>query len=226
MITLRFDDGKKTQYNVGFKYMKKTNIRGVIFPIGKYIENESLDKYNQYIGKTEILELCDAGWEIGYHSYSHSKNLIDMNWKEETNCKIIKDMGINCTSFCFPYSKYNDDIVDYLYNNNYKNLVGRPSSALNNEKNMGKVYNSYTMNKNTTIEQIQKLINNSILQKKYLILCFHEIVSNDKIINENDGCTIKEKLFFDVIDLINKKKKKLKVVTLEEYSHYRDYFTS
>ena len=215
MISLRFDDAKNSQYNVAFKYMEKKNMRGVIFTIGKNIENTELNTL--YIKKDKLLEINNAGWEIGYHSYSHSKELIDCDWEKETDCKIIRDMGIDCTSFCFPYSKYNDEIVDYLYSKNYVNIVGRPSSALNCKKNRKKVYTSFTMNKNTKIEMIEELMNKTISQYKYLILCFHEIKSNDTVIKENDCCSIKEKLFYDVIDLIEEKKNEQKVVTLKEY---------
>ena len=232
MISLRFDDCSRSQYDIGFKLFKKKNIKAVMFPIGNTILS-STETYeiayttlkhsnNHHIKLNELIEMQNNGIEIGYHSLSH-RHLLELNekeWEKEINSDLIKSLGLNIKSFCIPYSNgsNNEKLINFIKNKmKYESICGIPSDKTIEIGKKSDIFYSLTINKYTSIENLEKKIDYIIKNNHYLILCFHGITGGP--IQVNDCSSVQLEKFEKIIDLIVKKKKEgLIDITFHEYN--------
>lgn len=180
-VTLRFDDGTITQYTNAFKYMKEFNMPGSIYVIGSKLSEAG---GTSYIKIDQLLEMQEAGWEIGYHSWSHNKEWIDdpNTYHNETDKRALETSGIRITTFALPHSLYNKEVLNHLvYNDgkdrNYKGIIGIPSKMGNSMNIMpnNNLFRSYTITRSTKLNTIITRIVEAIEANEYLILLFHRI---------------------------------------------------
>ncbi len=141
---LTFDDGYESVYQNAFPIMQELKIRGVIFIITDYINKKNewesyplLRKFT-HLNKDQINELHQAGFEIGSHSRRHLylSNKPDRILKSEIedSKKIIEDIiGSEVISFCYPFGRYNQRVVEYVRTAGYKYAMGSANLIWNRE---------------------------------------------------------------------------------------------
>lgn len=225
-LSLRFDDGTISQYTEAFKYMKKYNLRGTIYLIGKYLAV----KHSNYLDLRKAKEIQDHGWEIGYHSWSHDPNWLNwVDYEREIEPDILVRNNIKVNSFALPYSIYNQRVLNSL-TKRYKTIVGKPSNITFNKINhqTTNIFKTFTITKNTTIDNVVEAINscNQNPDSNYIILLFHKIVENT---DHNDAslwsCSID--FFQKLIEVVYTLQKLnfLKIVTISEEKKLINKFT-
>lgn len=117
-IILTFDDGYLDTYEVAFPVLNEFGMKGVVFALGdRSVKNNTWDwKYNgshaPLMENHHILELSEAGMEIGAHSMTHPKlTALDERtaWNEISRSRILLEIVLNkpVLSFSYPYGFVN-----------------------------------------------------------------------------------------------------------------------
>jgi peptidoglycan/xylan/chitin deacetylase (PgdA/CDA1 family) len=112
-IIITFDDGHTSNYHLAFPILKKYGFKATFFIIA-----DRIDKEFHLTGK-QIVEMIDAGMEIGSHGYSH-KFLPLMNYRD-----IVKELGASreileevidrpVNYFAYPGGHYNGCVLKAL----------------------------------------------------------------------------------------------------------------
>ena len=120
-VVISFDDGYEDTYRLAFPLMKEYGMRGVVFALGdRSIRSNVWDSGNgitpaSLMSEDQILELHDAGFEIGSHSLTHrrlTELTRDEAWEEISRSRILLEMTLNDTvrSFSYPYGLLNDQL--------------------------------------------------------------------------------------------------------------------
>ncbi len=169
-IILDFDDGYLNNYNFAYNICKKYNIKFNINLIGKFKDNNN----DRFLNSNQMAELKNYGCTFGFHTYNHI-NMTELN-NNEIEKEIINNYEYS-QIFCFPYSKYNDNIIN-IVRNKYKILVGNPSNMYNNISDIyNNILNRITIKNTTTLTDIIKIINPYYNNNdKFFILNFHQIL--------------------------------------------------
>jgi peptidoglycan/xylan/chitin deacetylase (PgdA/CDA1 family) len=212
-IIVMFDDGWKTQYTKGFKYMEKKNMRGSIAIISNAIDQ------SMYLNKGELNELHNKNWDLLNHTCYHNVLInTDISEQEEEikqGGDWLKEKGFNNQNniLIYPEGKYNSDTIDIMKKLNY--VSGRSVEDGYNFKYPKDLYRIKVKNVLTTTktEWVESWIDYAIANNLTLILLFH------KIENETDDSKMiyKEKDFNKIIDYIDKNREKLNIITYSEW---------
>ena len=176
-VSLRFDDGTISQYTEAFKYMEKYRMSGTIYVIGRQVA-KSNKKMREYIDLQKLREMQSAGWEIGYHSWSHDRKWIDKeDYEREIDPTLLEKNGIHVSTFALPHSVYNGKVLETL-GKRYRAIVGIPTNFHFNsllEMPKDKLLYSYTVTIKTTLDDLNNALKFCIRNKKYPIFLFHKI---------------------------------------------------
>ena len=164
-LSITFDDGYKNHYGTVAPLLKKYNFTATFFIPTSHYKSD----YNWLMNKSDIEELIILGHEIGSHSISHPylTNLSnDELSKEVSGSKKIleEDFSISIKSFAFPYSDYNNKVLNFV-NKNYENVRLK----------------SYVLKKDSNYGDACFKIEKAKIQNKSMILMFHDIRENPGI---------------------------------------------
>jgi len=172
IITVTFDDGFYSSYDKGLPILKKHNTKATFYIISNRVGSKD------YMSADQILELQSESQEIGAHTRSHL-HLSTLSEKEQFDEIVgsaidLKHLGImEVISFAYPfgdYSPYTEGVVKKYFKNARTTKEGFESMNLNMYTLKSKV-----VTYDTTFSQIEKLVNDSISQKYWLILTFHRL---------------------------------------------------
>jgi peptidoglycan/xylan/chitin deacetylase (PgdA/CDA1 family) len=121
-IVITFDDGHLSVYENAFPIMQEHGFIGVTYVVGNYIGGENFKTAEQ------ILELVDAGWEVGSHGFTHTDLSIDPTLAnyEMYQSKIYLEelLGIPINTFSFPFGGFKPILGDRAWRYGYLGAVG------------------------------------------------------------------------------------------------------
>jgi peptidoglycan/xylan/chitin deacetylase (PgdA/CDA1 family) len=119
-LLITFDDGHLDNYTAAFPIMQKYGFTGVLYLVNNYIG------VDQYMNTAQVLEMHDAGWEVGSHSQNHY-DLTNLD-PEKQRAEIVEsrelleqELGIPILTFAYPFGAKNASAVDYV---NFAGYVG------------------------------------------------------------------------------------------------------
>ena len=120
VISITFDDGTRSQYTTAFPLMRDRNIVGTFYiPTGNFPTDNPYNK----ITASELLQMQNAGNEIGSHSVSH----LDFTKLNETQIRqeyseskaTLQSYGLTVNNFAYPYGtgdlSYANSIASQYY---------------------------------------------------------------------------------------------------------------
>jgi peptidoglycan/xylan/chitin deacetylase (PgdA/CDA1 family) len=112
-VIITLDDGNIDNYTTAWPIMQKYGFTGVLYIVENYI---GADKY---MNADQIVEMYNAGWEVGSHSVSHQD--LTLIKPDRQRYEIVKSreklqslLGIPILTFAYPYGKEGDGVVDYV----------------------------------------------------------------------------------------------------------------
>ena len=120
---LTIDDGNLDNYTNAFPIMQKYGFTGVLYLVGNYIGAKD------YMTVDQILEMHNAGWEVGSHSMNH----LDLTKLEpdamryeivESRETLEEELGVPVLTFAYPFGLFNDAAVDYIKFAGYIGAMG------------------------------------------------------------------------------------------------------
>jgi peptidoglycan/xylan/chitin deacetylase (PgdA/CDA1 family) len=112
-IAITFDDGYRDNYEQAFPLLIDSGVTATFYVIAGLIANKKMKPTRQiYDGleimtKEQIVEMSNAGMEIGSHTWSHyalrHADKETLRYELETSKKYLEDvLGREVTSFCYP----------------------------------------------------------------------------------------------------------------------------
>jgi peptidoglycan/xylan/chitin deacetylase (PgdA/CDA1 family) len=122
-IMITFDDGHMDVYANAFPIMKKYGFTGTIYIVGNYMGAAG------FMDRAQILELYDAGWDVGSHSMRHLDltKLSDKDLRIEimgSKAKLEDRLGIEIISFAYPFGTKNNTILGWVRSAGYAAAMG------------------------------------------------------------------------------------------------------
>ncbi|MEJ5173103.1 MAG: polysaccharide deacetylase family protein [Hydrogenothermaceae bacterium] len=130
-IIITFDDGYKDFIEKALPIIKKHNFKAIVFIVTDLVGSYNRWDWEKLNVKKPLMDWKDIeyiqreGIEIGSHTLTHpflTKIDIKEAKKEiEKSKKILEDkLGIEITSFCYPYGDYNEKIRDLVEEAGYR----------------------------------------------------------------------------------------------------------
>ncbi len=141
-VLLTIDDVYEDIYKNAFPLLKKYNNKNTNF-VGRRDDPNRKGTPGDYTTWDELKEMSDSGLiNIGSHTMDHAE-LIAKKYKEADlryqifNSKDVlqKKLGIKIRDFCYPYGKYNEDVVKLVKEAGYDTatiIEGKSDINLNN----------------------------------------------------------------------------------------------
>ncbi|MDD2469331.1 MAG: polysaccharide deacetylase family protein [Bacilli bacterium] len=212
-IIIMFDDGWKSQYTIGYEYMRGKDMKGSIAIIPKNIGESG------YMNKANLYELYNQNWDLLNHTYDHLV-LNDSNINKQIKSITRGSKWLEKNGFInhhrvliYPEGKYNDNTIKALNNMNYTSTRGIESGFNLNQP--GNLYDIKVKNilPNTKVNEVKEWINYIIDNNLTLILLFHKLDNNI----DKTKMKYKKKDFYKIIDYIDTNKNNLNIITYSEW---------
>ena len=176
VVTLCFDDGYSSVYEVAFPLLKQYHYPATVFVIPSVLGQKG------YLTLNQLRILSNNGWEIGSHTWSHP-NLTEISLEEvEKELKKSKewllDKGFKVYSFAYPYGAFNEEIIEKV-KKYYK--VARIGEGTFNDIPLSQeeIYTIKALDVNSPsikdVDDIKAIIKKAKEEKKWLVLIFHRI---------------------------------------------------
>ena len=124
-VAITFDDGYLDTYENAFPILRELGFKATLYVITGTLET---DKSYGYLQDEALKELIDAGWEIGSHSVTHTN--LKTTWLgirselEQSKETLEERLGIEVSSFSYPFGITNDWIKARVPEHGYTSAVG------------------------------------------------------------------------------------------------------
>jgi peptidoglycan/xylan/chitin deacetylase (PgdA/CDA1 family) len=117
-VIITFDDGYLDTYTNAFPVLQEFGMRAVVFVVGdhlvktNYWDREKGLSESPLMESEQIIEMHEAGFEIGSHSMSHQR-LTELSpenaWEEISRSRMVLEILLNdrIRSFSYPYGSLN-----------------------------------------------------------------------------------------------------------------------
>jgi peptidoglycan/xylan/chitin deacetylase (PgdA/CDA1 family) len=122
-LLITFDDGHLDNYTIAFPIMQKYGFTGVLYIVYNYIDAD------QYMNVDQILEMHNAGWEVGSHSLNHfDLTKLDDDKKRaeivESREVLQELLGFPIETFAYPFGTKDGSVLDYVHFAGYIGAMG------------------------------------------------------------------------------------------------------
>lgn len=134
-VIISFDDGYSDTHELAYPILREYGMTATVFvvaaPTSPFNYWDRCDSYAPapLMSQAQILELHQAGIEIGSHSLTHAR-LTDVSreqaWDEVTRSRMLLEILLNSPvrTFCYPYGLVNRDIRELVRQAGYSLGVG------------------------------------------------------------------------------------------------------
>jgi peptidoglycan/xylan/chitin deacetylase (PgdA/CDA1 family) len=175
-LSLTFDDGLKSHYDVAYPILKEKNFGATFFIVGDHSALKKKFVYDKELMTSEqIQELSDSGFEIGSHTMTHPflPHLTEEDIEKELkdSKEILEETyDVEMTSLAFPRWGYNEEVSE-IAQKYY--IHARP---IFNTKPKAFVSESFGFKNDTTYETVCGHIRTAKNRGYWLVLSFHDVV--------------------------------------------------
>lgn len=148
-VLLTIDDGYEDIYKNAFPLLKKYNMKATfyIMPnfVGRRDDPNRKGTPGDYATWEQLTEMHESGLiNIGSHTMDHAEltnkkyKEVDLSYQISNSKNIIqKKLGIKVRDFCYPYGKYNDEIVKLVKEAGYDTATTIEGKS---EVNLNKIF--------------------------------------------------------------------------------------
>lgn len=218
---LTFDDGHESVYNKAKPIMDGNGQAGVAFVITNYVG------YNEdYMTKTELEILRDAGWDISNHTCCHddlttlSQEQMEAHIGSGYDWLVDNGFSESASFFCYPLGAYNDAIITKVKERHTlarSVIMGNfePHFQLKDD-NIDYLIKRRGVASTEIPAQVKPWIDEVIDTGGLLVLMFHRIVDS----GASGGCEYLTEDFEEISDYLKSRNSKIDVVTFSDY--YRE----
>ncbi len=210
LISICFDDGRETAFKIGAPILEKFGARGTFFPITSMIDSEN--EHGKYANWDTIKWAARSGHEIGSHTHSHSKNILD--WKAHTQqADILRSMrdlrahNITPATLAYPFGYHDDQLCSVVRRLNF--TAARTIFPGINRPGIGDpmLLFSLMVEQKHSMADIKKYLEELQDIGGWLIFTFHHV-------DEKTFISTSPELLEEIIETIARKE--IKIVTMQE----------
>ena len=181
LISVTFDDGYESTYKAALPILQQHGIHTTQYILSG-VENDPL-----YLSWGQIQAIQKAGHEIGCHTINHpdlttiSQQAV-MHQLEGCKATMQQKIGVSVTDFASPYGSENAQTladIKQVYASQ-RNVYGDASNGVTNaDVNTAPYFNpndiiGMTVKRDTTLAQLQQLVNFTIKNNGWLVLTYHQ----------------------------------------------------
>jgi peptidoglycan/xylan/chitin deacetylase (PgdA/CDA1 family) len=173
MVSVVYDDGWVTSYEMAVPIMNGLGLRGTHFIIADWVDKPGYGF--DHMTSPQLIELATAGHEIGSHSLSHA-TLTELSPGELEEQLLdskerLESFGFNVAGFAPPGGDYNESVIEMLKQHyDYSRTIVQ---GLNFEPYNIYELKCYIVTEATTVSQIAGWAKNAHDQGGWLILLYH-----------------------------------------------------
>jgi peptidoglycan/xylan/chitin deacetylase (PgdA/CDA1 family) len=181
LITVTYDDGWESVYKTALPELQKYGIHTTQYVL------TGTENYPGYMSWDQIKAVQKAGHEVACHSVNHPDltSLDGQDLKKQlTGCKdtLSKQLGTSILDFASPYGSYNDTTISTIKKvyGSQRNINGVIVDGISdNDVNLQSNFDRYniigvTVRRDTTVTQLQQLINYAAARNGWLVLTYHQ----------------------------------------------------
>ena len=122
-VLITMDDGYLDNYDIAFPLLKKYGFNGVVFIVGRAVNDNSDGLFNKdYIEKTKKeypnIEFASHGYDL------HEIDTTNYKYDDYINDIKLQEKILNTKYIAYPHGDYNEDFINALKDNNYKLAFG------------------------------------------------------------------------------------------------------
>ncbi len=205
-ISFNFDDGFESSYLHALPIMDAAG-----FKTTQYIVTGSIG-YKNYISLAQLQKIYSAGHEIGAHTRTHPR--LDTLPLEQAQSEIVGSkedllkLGITPVTFAYPHGSHSPAIVDMVRKAGFMGArITRP--GFNDTSTDPYLLWYYGINASTTLPVLQEVIDQAVINKKWLIFVLHRVDGQS-----SDYENVSPKLIQQLVDYV--KQQNIRVVTNAE----------
>lgn len=206
-ISLRFDDGWLSQYQVALPKMQSAGYKGTFFIVSRQLEDYG---FSGFMSKAQVKDLFNTGNEVGAHTQTHADlptlNSTQQQQEIQGSRNDLLAMNIGpIISFAYPYGDYNSTTLNLVKSDGFNDAAATINGDVTPNSDRYQLERQ-SMESNVTIAQAKQWIDNAIANKEWLILTFHQIDTS------GDQYSTTPAIFNAVVDYL--KQKNAQVVTI------------
>jgi len=180
LVTITFDDGWESVYTNALPILQKNGFCTTQYVIAGTLDNQL------YMSKAQISAMQKSCTDIGSHTLTHKDltTLTDEQLEKELadSQQILTKDFVKTVDFTSPLGSYNTHTLQMIkkYYRSHKNAEGDPAANDLQSINVGETFDpyniqSYSVRQTTTIQDIQKLIDDAVKYNGWLVLTYHQI---------------------------------------------------
>lgn len=177
LLTISFDDGRVSAATEGARILEQYGCHGSFYPITE--RTHSNQRINNYLSWADLSALQERGHEIGCHTHSHDRQMsqwpsADLEADIQQSLSCFAQQGIDVSTFCYPFGKYNPQYVDIVHRLGFKGArsIDQGFNGLADNRYLLK---SLSVQHYHSADDLIALTREACLQRQWLILCFHHI---------------------------------------------------
>jgi len=178
IVSLNFDDGFLSAYTNATPILTSAGLKATYY----IIQDETTAGDPSYMTLAQVKTLYAAGNEIGSHSKTHDDMTTMPAILLATQTTGTKTWFTNngmpkVTTFAYPYGAYDDTVETAVKNAGF--VAARSAFGGFNDKGTNKYeFKTFIVQNTTTAADIQAQIDYATQNKMWLILLFHEVITN------------------------------------------------
>ena len=209
MVSLSFDDGWLSQYTNALPILQTAGIKATFFLYTQPLQENWAD----FMTNTQVQDIATKGHEIGGHTVTHA-HLPQLSQAkittELTNSKTYLQnlTGKSVTSLAYPYGELNNTVKTLAQQAGYTAARGTDDDVLSTAARDKYNLTGHCVERTTTIAQVKSWIDQAKANKRWYVLCFHEVRTL------NDQYAITPAFLQQVVDYV--KSTGIKTVTVAE----------
>ncbi len=168
-FVLTFDDGYRDVLSVK-NFLKSKKITPAIFALSntKGAKRDLLETNRDFLTNKELIELKNAGWEIGCHSATHAtlSNLKKSELEKEiimSKINLEKDLSLKINFFAYPKGQYSDRVLKMVKKSGYKLALSMDDRLITKQSNKFKIPR-IGVNKTHSLLEFQSLSSPSVIR--------------------------------------------------------------